>query len=1838
MSEPNEIFIDTLEYIKQILQLGKEPALELRDYRNIRVLESEIQDLPGIRFISDYEEGSQIWLEVDRLHKSKAPLPDSEKLGSWLNQSHQPTKEPTLKEWVMVSVSYKEAKEMIGKGIASKENVLESPRTAAMFDVRLFSKDDEDLNLEYADYLQKQWLPWAYSEKPRRQTIAIYDKLFTINQLMAIGDVEQPIELVWGIGHAVWEIPELNKTINHPLIETLVEIELDSSTQAVRICPRSVTRERPSIYTAPFENIGIPGVKPFKEYYGKRLDQIESEGKTVHPADPSTFEDILRSAAAQLSTDALYVPDITEDPTNRAVPNADDSMMITDTWAIYARGRGVNYLIRDLERFQEKAKQGEAINSSVAIKFAKNPSDKKPETFKWDLSGRASQLSPGALTGEVSSDQNGVEKNLYFPKPFNDAQREVIERLNESDGVVVQGPPGTGKTHTIANIICHYLATGRRVLVSAKSETALEVLKDQIPKEIQPLVISMVSSDREAMQQQKSAIETLQIKVVGLQGKENLIFKEIKLGEEEVFKLQEDIKTIDKQMEDFAVMQLEPIKTDWMEIDFENAGELARWVVENKGYFEWFPDDLGGEKKYTPLFDDEDIHNLIKAKQVVGYDLQYLDYEIPIVNNLPSLDIVERIHHELITAKDMESTSKKQGIPNFRKESLETIQTAESLTNEVKTVYNWINKNEMGWLKHILHSRVYPEASLPSWMELLNELQPELKLVVEERKRFLRRPVDLILNEATDRALIEGAIIRGKAGKNPLTIFQKINKRAQAVVQSITILGKNPASSEDWNHIGEYLSFKDRCDELRVRWNVIAAETPHLESIDIDDSDFEVIYRKIQEAEQIAYKLTAIIWQGLSEIFPESSRFHRVSPKKDDLLAVNLAINQNLSMYRLSASQKKQKEIIDYINKFSCPEAKILLGIISSKIGSKTDIEIIKQTWLKQINRLQYLRGLANSFDTIHTVTGKIESSGAPNWADSIRHLVFSKEEEMQMREWKEAWRWRRLNSILQSRDIHLQLSQLEEMRLEKENRIKQIFEEVVRHRTYLMLCQTMTDKAKSALSQFMAAIMNVGRGTGVKAPIFLRAAQRAMLQCAEAIPCWIMPSWRVSEVLPAEFDFFDLVVVDEASQCDIRDLPVIARGKKLLIVGDDQQVSPTAPFIEYNKFVQLKYNYLSAQPFGDLMLPGYSLYDLASAVFPGSKIVLNEHFRCVEPIIRFSFQFYPGITISPLRIPKTTERIDPPLVDIFVEGGLKKGDLNYEEADVIVDEIEGLVTNGLFGGRSIGVISLIGKKQAALIQNRLLERIGHEKYLKHKIICGDSATFQGREKDIVFLSMVASPGRSRALTMRQSKQRFNVAASRASDRLYLIRSVGLDHLANPNDLKAKLIHHFNEPMPKRYDMDQKLLDLCESSFERQVFKEMINKGYYVTPQVASGNYRIDLVIEGGHDRRLAIELDGDKYHGPEKWLEDWSRQKVLERMGWRFWRCWASSYIKDPEGCLNSLIQRLEEMGIKPLKKEAKRFVYTEHRNVKSSEDDPEQMATENTEDIEGEEAVEVGDKVILNFDDQSRGSVTIVITKDRTDTDNLIFAKDHDISLSLIGRELNDEVEINIFDSKQKVCIAQIAKGKRKEGIDLEREIALAALSVDGLNSEDKTDAKKTTASISNDQHLIQSNESFPVQQQLGITYPDPLSVNHDTLRHYLNNIIVEYGPIVAEHAYQIYLKRAGIKRLGRQIKRAFNDVVADMLEKGILLNADRDFENNGIIDIVVKTPEQDDYVVRKTFARSVEKIPQNELRALSLEIRQNNPQIGSEELMRAILEAYGLKRLTKKTRGILLKVIEA
>ena len=76
------------------------------------------------------------------------------------------------------------------------------------------------------------------------------------------------------------------------------------------------------------------------------------------------------------------------------------------------------------------------------------------------------------------------EEEILFVKDTNRERVDIAKQIEINDAVVVQEPPGTGKTHTIANLLGHFLAQGKNVLITSHTKKALRVLKEKIPKNI----------------------------------------------------------------------------------------------------------------------------------------------------------------------------------------------------------------------------------------------------------------------------------------------------------------------------------------------------------------------------------------------------------------------------------------------------------------------------------------------------------------------------------------------------------------------------------------------------------------------------------------------------------------------------------------------------------------------------------------------------------------------------------------------------------------------------------------------------------------------------------------------------------------------------------------------------------------------------------------------------------------------------------------------------------------------------------------------------------------------------------------------------------------------------------------------------------------------------------------------------------------------------------------------------------------------------------------------------------------------------------------------------------
>jgi len=236
---------------------------------------------------------------------------------------------------------------------------------------------------------------------------------------------------------------------------------------------------------------------------------------------------------------------------------------------------------------------------------------------------------------------------------------------------------------------------------------------------------------------------------------------------------------------------------------------------------------------------------------------------------------------------------------------------------------------------------------------------------------------------------------------------------------------------------------------------------------------------------------------------------------------------------------------------------------------------------------------------------------------------------------------------------------------------------------------------------------------------------------------------------------------------------------------------------------------------------------------------------------------------------------------------------VNVAEADALVARVAGLVADPAYRGRTLGVISLLSTSgQASYLLGALREAIGEDEMEARRLRVGDAYTFQGDERDVVFVSMVVSDndGRPAAFTKREYHRRVNVAASRARDQMWLFHSIPAEDLA-PADLRRKLLEHVtasepdgsagapeNRPAPALVDRDHRH-PAFGSLFAQRVFADLSASGFAVVPQVEVHGRTLDLVVTGANGR-LAVVCDGDE-HRRVATRADVEAEHDLRRCGW---------------------------------------------------------------------------------------------------------------------------------------------------------------------------------------------------------------------------------------------------------------------------------------------------------------------------------------------------------------------
>ena len=720
---------------------------------------------------------------------------------------------------------------------------------------------------------------------------------------------------------------------------------------------------------------------------------------------------------------------------------------------------------------------------------------------------------------------------------------------------------------------------------------------------------------------------------------------------------------------------------------------------------------------------------------------------------------------------------------------------------------------------------------------------------------------------------------------------------------------KTIESIEECDFILEYLEIENKKLDLKRKWDNLNIKKFYFE--DIFNSPDEIIniinyYLYWYKGEKDNF-INLIKKAGINSdiIFDKNESellINKIKTLPDKIKKLEKILLISHKAFELLKANQEYEEYLNFVTN-SVKVNSIIENGIKTAVENK-NIEYYD----KYISLLKDLSEKTVLYNRYKMILNKISTS-AEEWAEEIKKGNLSDITDIY-----ETWKWKQLSQKLET--LQKQAGKIKED-------LKKLTLELVEKKSWYHILSFVEKKENLQINQALRgwkqSMEKIGKGTGKNAEFYRKQAKEKITLCQKAVPVWIMPMNKVIDTLNPGKNKFDIVIVDEASQADISALVLLYMAKKVIIVGDDKQVSPSAVGEKIEKQNILRDKYLKGIISNDdLYGTRSSLYSIASTTY--QPLMLREHFRCVPEIIGYSNKTSYDYKIKPLR-ETYSSKLKPAVISYRVDGEREeKSKINKVEAETIVSLISSCLEEKLYENSSFGIISLLGQEQVEYIQKLLVEKIETAEIEKHNILCGDSSHFQGDERDVIFLSMVDSNKNSSIPLIKKTegtdnlnKKKYNVAASRAKDQMWIIHSLDFRNDLKDGDIRKELLE-FGENQ-RAFMQNDEIKAKSDSVFEEEVAKYLSARDYNIKQQWEVGAYRIDMVVCCKNEK-TAIECDGERWHSSEEQIKnDIERQEVLERCGWNFIRIRGSKYFRNPELTMQEVEAELNKRGIYPEK-----------------------------------------------------------------------------------------------------------------------------------------------------------------------------------------------------------------------------------------------------------------------------------------------------------------------------------
>lgn len=1107
------------------------------------------------------------------------------------------------------------------------------------------------------------------------------------------------------------------------------------------------------------------------------------------------------------------------------------------------------------------------------------------------------------------------EPRFLFPLPYNQEQLEIARRLYSQDAVTVKGPPGTGKSHTIANLIAHFVSEGKSILVVSHNAKALSVLKDKLPKGIQDLAVSLVNDGKGNE---------------GLKASVSAIIRHISQTYEE-----SRIESLEGQLSAME-HKYALLLSDMYRVVQANGERLAlpnpqNGLPDDRSAYEWAV-YLNGEPAWEPVL----LKDPLDFKTDTGGIAERLQTMTVIANQFQPGDF-DLIHYHFLQDHAFPEVQQLRRIEVRLEEINAAIQLADytrvnpAVADETFLQdYQQLNERwtALGKTAFAMDLYRHKDFNREGLYRLLQDNAPLRQQVAAAEERLLPYDLDLTPLHGIDPDILYRQI-------NQLIV--RFGDHQQLGWMSRNLLDKQlriffacrvnyiAVSDLDQFRLIETAINRDRClKQLQItcqnylrRFGLMAGDSLEvLKELDLLTGFVDAL----------AEFNRALRERDLPLLEPRDADFARQQ--------------QYVGGLREYAEYRKIRAFLEETRErlINHEQAHPLIFNIARALEyvNRGNYEL----YLSQYRDKRQRQPAAIRFDQLYKEVGRIlphtvlfikDRSGAgvklfPTVEDLEKDLFFARLQSF-------------MDHVLsRTKGASGLLQELQSVKRGMERQTA----ELISYKAWFNKSGSVSDLQKAALNAWLNDLINIGKGFGKNTARNMASAIQNMQIAKEAVPIWIMPLETAISFFPeATPGQFDLLIIDEASQCDISSLNLVFRCKKCLIVGDENQTSVAADrrWFTIARTNELMDKYLISHQFKtqfDVNNKNNSIYTLSGVIYP-NIVTLTEHFRCLPEIIGFSGEHIYNREIVPLKT-ATEKPFGEPI------GLVRTGDDPASEekplivravAETIEDYIRRYKEGDLKRLPTIGIITLDSSNQAH--HHALLREIAAGELIKDyedqlELLIGTSREFQGDERDVMLMTITAShtvrkEGENysfrppRAATTEEYMRIFNVASSRARERSVLFHSIHPDAVAlmNPECYRKKLIDYyqlhaarFSEPAAVTASLPDLLeqVDTYGGDFQASVCRFLFEQGLgdYLHPQLEVGKYRIDFGLIAGN-RKLAIECDGDRHAADlDRVREDIARQLILERAGWQFFRIQSTDWYYRREIVVQALLAWIRE------------------------------------------------------------------------------------------------------------------------------------------------------------------------------------------------------------------------------------------------------------------------------------------------------------------------------------------